>query len=94
MVESGLVESSEQLHRIPAQLEIHVIERAIYKCSGCQDQLIATAGDPRIAPGSSMSDGFILESALAKFGALTPADRKSSNLRSARQKPPSRQGVG
>lgn len=75
MIDSGLTEVTEQLHTIPARHKIIRLIRKKYKCTGCFMGL-ATAPMPlRIAPGSSLSDSFIIEAAIAKFYYLIPAER-------------------
>ena len=75
MVDSGLEEVTEQLHTIPARHKIIRISRPKYKCNKCYTGLVNAPAEPRIAPGSSMSDAFIIEAALAKFYSLMPAER-------------------
>jgi transposase len=75
MVDSGLEEVTEQLHTVPAKHKITRIIRPKYKCNKCYTGLLNVPAEPRIAPGSSMGDSFIIEAALAKFYYLIPAER-------------------
>jgi transposase len=75
MVDSGLEEVTEQVHTIPARHKILRLHRRKYKCTGCFTGLISAPLDPRIAPGSSLSDSFIIDAAIAKFFHLIPAER-------------------
>jgi transposase len=75
MVDAYLEEISEQLHTIPARHKIIRIIRRKYKCRRCFWGLITAPMPPRIAPGSSLSNSFIIEAALSKFYYLMPAER-------------------
>jgi len=75
MVTSGLEEVTEQLHTVPAKHKIIRIIRPKYKCNKCYAGLVNAPAGPRIAPGSSMGDAFIIEAVLAKFYYLIPAER-------------------
>ena len=75
MIDSGLEEVTEQVHTIPARHKIIRQHRRKYKCTGCFTGLLSAPLAPRIAPGSSLSDSFIIEAAIAKFYNLIPAER-------------------
>jgi transposase len=70
-----LDEVSEQLHSIPARHKILRIIRRKFKCNKCFWGLKTAPLPPRIAPGSSLSDAFIIESIISKFYSLIPAER-------------------
>ena len=75
MTDSGLEEVTEQLHTIPAWQKIVRQHRRKYKCTRCFGGLLTALLPPRIAPGSSLGDSFIIEAAIAKFYYLVPAER-------------------
>lgn len=75
MVDSGLEEVTEQAHTIAVRHKIIRLHRRKYKCTGCFTGLVSAPLEPRIAPGSSLSDSFIIEAAIAKFYHLIPAER-------------------
>lgn len=75
MIDSGLEEVTEQLHTVPAKHKIIRQHRRKYKCGRCYMGLITAPQPPRIAPGSSLGDSFIIEAAIAKFYYLMPAER-------------------
>jgi transposase len=75
MIDSGLEEVTEQIQTVPARHKIIRQHRRKYKCPRCYSGLITALLPPRIAPGSSLGDSFIIEAALAKFYYLIPAER-------------------
>jgi transposase len=75
MIDSGLTEITEQLHTVPVRHKIIRIIRKKYKCTGCFMGLLTAPMPLRIAPGSSLSNSFIIEAAIAKFYYLIPAER-------------------
>jgi transposase len=75
MIDSGLGEVTEQLHTVPARHKIIRQYRRKYKCPRCYTGLVTARQLPRIAPGSSLGDSFIIEAATAKFYYLIPAQR-------------------
>lgn len=75
MLDAGLEEVSEQLHTIPAKHIIIRKRRRKFRCRKGLSGLITTPLAPRIAPGSSLADSFIMWTALSKFLYLTPSER-------------------
>jgi transposase len=80
MVDSGLREVSEQLKILPMELWIVRNKRVRYKCRCCQDAPVTAALPARFAPGTSFSDSFLIEAAMAKFYDLIPSDRLAKML--------------
>ena len=77
MLESGMMEESEQLTVIPKKYEIVKILRPKHRCV-CQGAIVTTPATPRIIPGSSYSDEVILDVALSKYCDLIPIGRYSA----------------
>jgi transposase len=75
MRDAYLEEVTEQLHTIPARHKILRIIRRKYKCNHCFWGLMTAPLPTRIAPGSSLSNSFIIEAILSKFYYLLPAER-------------------
>ena len=75
MVDSGLEEVTEQVQTIPAKHIIVRRRRKKYKCSKGLSGLVSAPLAPRVAPGTSLGDSFIMYCALSKFHYLMPAER-------------------
>lgn len=75
MVDSGLEEVTEELQTIPAKTIIVRKHRRKFRCKKGLSGLVSAPLAPRIAPGSSLGDSFIMSCALSKFLYLTPAER-------------------
>lgn len=75
LVDAYLDEVSEQIYTIPARHKILRTIRRKFKCNRCFWGLMTAPMPPRIAPGSSLSNAFIIEAALSKFYYLMPAER-------------------
>jgi transposase len=75
LVDAYLDEVSEQLHVIPAIYKILRILRRKFKCNQCFWGLKTAPMPSRMAPGSSLSDEFIIEAIISKFYSLIPAER-------------------
>jgi transposase len=75
MVDSGLDEITEELRTIPAKTIIVRKRRKKFRCKKGFSGLVSAPLSPRIAPGSSLGDSFIIHCALSKFLYLTPAER-------------------
>lgn len=75
MVDSGMKESSECLTVIPKKYLIYRFFKRKYKCTSCKGSLITAKAPPRILPGSSYEDAFILDVALSKYCDLIPIER-------------------
>jgi transposase len=75
MVDSGLEEVTEQVHTIPAKHVIIRKHRRKFRCKRGYSGLVSAPLPPRIAPGTSLSDSFIMWTALSKFLYLTPSER-------------------
>jgi transposase len=75
MVDSGLEEVTEELQTIPAKTIIVRKHRRKFRCKKGLSGLVSAPLSPRIAPGSSLGDSFIMGCALSKFLYLIPAER-------------------
>lgn len=75
MVDSGLDEVTEELQTIPAKTIIVRKHRRKFRCKKSLSGLVSAPLAPRIAPGSSLGDSFIMHCALSKFLYLTPSER-------------------
>ena len=75
MVDSGLREVSEMLTVIPKKFLVHRQLLVKYRCQSCHGGLVTTPNPPRIKPGSSYSDDFIIDVALSKYCDLIPIER-------------------
>ena len=75
MVDSGLDEVTEELQTIPEKTIIVRKHRKKFRCKKGLTGLVSAPLLPRIAPGSSLGDSFIMRCALSKFLYLTPAER-------------------
>ena len=75
MVDAGLEEVSEQVHTIPAKHIIIRKRRRKFRCRKGLSGLVSAPLAPRIAPGSSLADSFIMWAALSKFLYLNPSER-------------------
>jgi len=75
MEDSGMTETSEYLTVIPKQYLIVRQHRHKYRCPHCHGDIQTAPALPRILPGSSYSDGMIIDAALAKFCDLIPMER-------------------
>lgn len=75
MVDSGLEEVTEELQTIPAKTIIVRKHRQKFRCKKGLSGLVSAPLAPRIAPGSSLGDSFIMGCALSKFLYLTPSER-------------------
>jgi transposase len=75
MVDAGLEEVSEQVHTIPAKHVIIRKRRRKFRCRKGLSGLVSAPLAPRIAPGSSLADSFIMWAALSKFLYLNPSER-------------------
>jgi transposase len=77
MLETGMMEESEQLTVIPKKYEIVKTLRPKHRCV-CQGAIVTTPSLPRITPGSSYSDEMCLDVALSKYCDLIPMERYSA----------------
>jgi transposase len=75
MIDSGLEDITEELQTIPAKTIIVRKYRQKFRCRKGLSGLVSAPLAPRIAPGSSLGDSFIMSCALSKFLYLTPAER-------------------
>lgn len=75
MVDAGLEEVSEQVHTIPVKHIIIRKRRRKFRCRKGLSGLVMAPLAPRIAPGSSLADSFIMWAALSKFLYLNPSER-------------------
>ena len=75
MSDSGLKETSQRLHKIPARYVIQKISRKKYTCSQCCGSICTAPQPERIAPGSLYSDELILDVVNKKYNYLMPIER-------------------
>jgi transposase len=80
MTDSGLRESAEQIEYEPAELYIQRTHRVRYHCKCCQSAPQTAALVPRLAPGTSLGDSFIIQSSVSKFYDLIPTSRHAKIL--------------
>lgn len=80
MTDSGMRETAEQLEIKPLELYIQRTERVRYHCKCCQTAPLTAALLPRLAPGTSLGDSFIIESSISKFYDLIPTSRHAKIL--------------
>jgi len=74
MIDSDMMEDSEQLTVIPKKYEILRTRRVKYICD-CHQAIVTAPTPARIAPGSSYSDEMITDVALSKYCDLIPINR-------------------
>lgn len=75
MVDSGMTDVTEVLSVIPKQ---YIIKRQIYhkyRCERCHGDIQTAPTLPRVKPGSSYDDEFIVDVSLSKFCDLIPIER-------------------
>jgi transposase len=75
MSDSGMSDTVEMLSVIPKQI---IIKRQIYHkyhCRSCHGSVVTTPTLPRIKPGSSYDDEFIIDVAASKYCDLIPIER-------------------
>lgn len=75
MHDSGMVETSEYLTRIPAKFIIVRQHRHKYRCQKCHGDIVTTPAIPRVIPGSSYSDELVVDATLSKYCDLIPMER-------------------
>lgn len=75
MIDSGLEEVTEQLHTIPVKHVIIRKRRRKFRCKKGLSGLVSAPVAPRMAPGTSLADSFIMWTALSKFLYLIPSER-------------------
>lgn len=73
--DSGLVEESEFLTKVPAQFYVVVQMRHKYNCSSCHGDMQTAPSPPRITPGSSYSDELSIDVSMSKYCDLIPVER-------------------
>jgi transposase len=80
MTDSGLRETAERIEYKPIEIYIQRTNRVRYHCKCCQVAPQTAALLPRLAPGSSLGDSFIIQSCVSKFYDLTPTTRHAKIL--------------
>ena len=80
MTDSGLRETAERIEYKPAEIYIQRTNRVRYCCKSCQVAPQTAALSPRLAPGSSLGDSFIIQSSVSKFYDLLPTTRHAKIL--------------
>ena len=75
MVDSGLKEVSESLSVIPKKYIIVRELRQKSRCKKCHGGMVTVPAPPRIVPGSSYADDFVLDVAVSKYADLIPVER-------------------
>lgn len=78
MQDSGLSEESEMLGVVPKKYFIIRQIRHKYCCKKCYGSLKTAPNPPRIIPGSSYSDGMVVDVAMSKYCDLIPINRYSA----------------
>jgi transposase len=77
MPDSGMIEESQYLTKIPAQYYVVVQVRHKYACRKCHGDIQTAPALPRIKEGSSYSDEMIIDVAVSKYCDLIPIDRQA-----------------
>lgn len=75
--DSGLCETSEYLHKIPAQYLVIRMRRHKYRCRSCQGALVTVPLPPRITEGGGYSDDMAIDTAMSKYCDLIPIERQA-----------------
>jgi len=75
MKDMGQTEDSERIEVIPKYYYILRLQRAKYCCAHCYDRIKTAPLPPRILPGSSFGDSFILDLAVSKYSDHIPVER-------------------
>jgi transposase len=78
MTDSGMTETTEVLSIIPKK---YLIKRQIYhkyNCKACHESIVTSPTLPRIKPGSSYDDDFIIDVSVSKYCDLIPIERYAS----------------
>ena len=75
MKDMGQTEDAERIEVIPKYFYIERLQRAKYCCPRCFDRIETAPLPPRIFPGSSFGDSFILDLAVSKYADHLPVER-------------------
>lgn len=74
-LDSGMYEVSECLALDPREFYVRRTRRKKYRCGKCHGSMMTTPTLPRITPGGSYSDEFIIDVAMSKYCDLVPIER-------------------
>ncbi len=77
MSDSGMIEESEYLTKVPAQYYVIVQMRHKYACRKCHGDIVTAPAPPRITAGGSYSDELMIDVAVSKYCDLIPIDRQA-----------------
>jgi transposase len=80
MTDSGMRETAERIEYKPLEIYIQRTNRVRYHCKGCQIAPQTAALPPRLAPGTSLGDSFIIQACVSKFYDLIPTTRHAKIL--------------
>lgn len=75
MIETSMEEVTEELTIIPQKFIIKRYHKMKVKCNCCHTDISTPSLPPKIIPGSSYSDDFIIDVSLTKFLDLIPIER-------------------
>jgi transposase len=75
MTDSGMTETTEALGVVPKKFFIKRQIYHIYHCKSCHGSLERSPTLPRIKPGSSYDDDFIIDVSMSKYCDLIPIER-------------------
>lgn len=75
MQDSGMTEDSEYLDVKPKEYIVVDQRRHKHRCPKCHGSIVTAPLPPRITPGGSYGDGFIIDAALSKHCDLIPIER-------------------
>jgi transposase len=90
MPDSGMVEESEYLTKVPAQYYVVVQIRHKYACRKCHEDIQTAPAPPRVTPGGAYSDELMIDTAVSKYCDLIPIDRlvKMASREGIKELPP------
>jgi transposase len=80
MTDSGMRETAERIEYKPLEIYIQRTNRVRYHCKCCQIAPQTAALLPRLAPGTSLGDSFIIQACVSKFYDLIPTTRHAKIL--------------
>lgn len=77
MPDSGMVDESEYLTKVPAQYYVVAQIRHKYACRKCHEDIVTAPNSPRITPGGAYSDELMIDTAVSKYCDLIPIERQA-----------------
>jgi transposase len=77
MPDSGMMEESEYLTKVPSQYYVVVQLRHKYACKSCHGDIVTAPAPPRVTPGGAYSDELLVDVAMSKYCDLIPIERQA-----------------